>query len=526
MEHESDGEMASIQRLPPEVLLQIFPHICTDATFSIARPDYPTIVLSHVCHRWRAVVLNHKQLWTGVLRVIIDAECAVQEEEEGDTICVDARPFRRREALGHYLSHSGNLPLDVRFWDRMSPLGTPGARCAGELLCRSLARYFPRWRSCDIPWYLSKYLVVSVIQEQVYAEDTICIEATLLESLVITPDDPEETLIVSFITSPHLRRLVSPTQEQALVPWQQLTYIHFTSWLAVHKFVFFLRFCTSVQCLRASLSSEDHSDTPVVAWWLKKPARLPDLAQLHLTIDDSDVLAYFFRNIRAPAMAHLSLVGGEEDEDMTVIVVQPHESLVVRHMLECLAQSPVLHLELQYLLFPASLLTHLLKHLPSMTHLTILETENTYFEDDDDNEDGLVSNFSHQLLFALEGKDIGNVDDHLQYWVDHILPQLETLHVEGGVYDWVRKNVALRSEIQRVCDSRTAPSLHIEIDERFSPWMEGFEGPDCGFEERHQMTVEYGSGLAACLEEATGERMGMEVDDSSESEDDSSQTSL
>ncbi|GJE91224.1 hypothetical protein PsYK624_073730 [Phanerochaete sordida] len=91
--------LASVERLPPELLLQVFLFLLADASIAASwtrmahrygrrqRKD-PRMVLTHVCHRWRSLCLNSPRLW-----------CEVDAASEDWT----------REAL----ARSRTLPLDV-----------------------------------------------------------------------------------------------------------------------------------------------------------------------------------------------------------------------------------------------------------------------------------------------------------------------------------------------------------------------------------------------------------------------------
>ncbi|TFY59412.1 hypothetical protein EVG20_g7801 [Dentipellis fragilis] len=59
--------LAFVNRLPSEVLACIFDHFCDISMLDYAVRSTRAVVLTHVCHRWRIVAIDHPGLWSHIL---------------------------------------------------------------------------------------------------------------------------------------------------------------------------------------------------------------------------------------------------------------------------------------------------------------------------------------------------------------------------------------------------------------------------------------------------------------------------
>ncbi|KAL1713992.1 hypothetical protein EV715DRAFT_210418 [Schizophyllum commune] len=101
---------APIRRLPDEILEQIFRFACADVVFSYPLPKsmLTAATISHVCHRWRAIAENDKQLWTPICVKLDTYE--IEERKEKPT---PERLLPFQNALIAYLEKSDPRPFAV-----------------------------------------------------------------------------------------------------------------------------------------------------------------------------------------------------------------------------------------------------------------------------------------------------------------------------------------------------------------------------------------------------------------------------
>ncbi|KAI5894692.1 uncharacterized protein SCHCODRAFT_02686258 [Schizophyllum commune H4-8] len=101
---------APIRKVPDEVLEQIFRFACADVVFTypLSKSMLATATISHVCHRWRTIAENDKQLWTPVC-VKLDT----YEIEEREVKPTPERLLPFQNALIAYLEKSDPRPFAV-----------------------------------------------------------------------------------------------------------------------------------------------------------------------------------------------------------------------------------------------------------------------------------------------------------------------------------------------------------------------------------------------------------------------------
>lgn len=109
-----DGR-AGIQKLPPELLAEVFRHYVNDNPSAIRR-------LLQVCRQWHDIVKSDKQLWT-CIRIKVGADEGVESVRS------------RAQYIKACFSVSGNLPLELEIdFDRLSSLSGFCAKAAHHAL--------------------------------------------------------------------------------------------------------------------------------------------------------------------------------------------------------------------------------------------------------------------------------------------------------------------------------------------------------------------------------------------------------
>ncbi|KAK1233661.1 hypothetical protein PQX77_003156 [Marasmius sp. AFHP31] len=138
------GFVSPLRRFPVEVLNQIFSYVCSleertkpgfadSASLSISpfRVTTPTLNLSHVCSRWRDIVIQKPSLWSS-----IDIKC-IGEFREGDP----------RPLLSLYLERTQGCLLNLYF---VSLWGSIEDEVIGHDLAWTAFQLFPRCKSLSL----------------------------------------------------------------------------------------------------------------------------------------------------------------------------------------------------------------------------------------------------------------------------------------------------------------------------------------------------------------------------------------
>ncbi|TRM64498.1 hypothetical protein BD626DRAFT_568241 [Schizophyllum amplum] len=121
--------LASIRKLPIELLSQIFEMACCDETIDLSRKRCMPLALSGVCKAWRDTLLSMHGLWTGF--VITRRGRAARS--------VIAR-------LETFLRNSGDMPLRHCVQYEAGPSASPVLGCALKVLLN----HTHRWTSMDV----------------------------------------------------------------------------------------------------------------------------------------------------------------------------------------------------------------------------------------------------------------------------------------------------------------------------------------------------------------------------------------
>ena len=132
----------SVASLPDDILLELFTTIAEESDFCNIRSDQdPSLVLSHVCSRWRTLAVESPTLWTKIM--------------VHDTPTTDIH--QATACLELWLSRSYPHPIDLKVYVENSTDGQDpeeGEAVAGDLLAL-IRSSTPRWRSAWLDIYQS-----------------------------------------------------------------------------------------------------------------------------------------------------------------------------------------------------------------------------------------------------------------------------------------------------------------------------------------------------------------------------------
>ncbi|KAF5346411.1 hypothetical protein D9758_012762 [Tetrapyrgos nigripes] len=122
-----EAQKLPINWVPPEVLLEVFTFLCCSKDTRIPT-DFPAITLSHVCSKWRKLVLSTSDIWS--------------------TVWFPCSGWSRQRVLA-YLDRSGKAPLDVVFGSKDNAQCRTATRRVVTALS-TLANDYHRIRSCTL----------------------------------------------------------------------------------------------------------------------------------------------------------------------------------------------------------------------------------------------------------------------------------------------------------------------------------------------------------------------------------------
>jgi len=213
---EVQAQNALINWLPPEILTQIFvAFVASDAE----ETQYPSVILSHICMKWRIIALSTPDLWSRIILRGSDGE----------------------EMTRAFLSRSGDALLEVDF----APLSEPAEcwqvrdfidmvsphfkRCESfSFQCQSPASFspilrflddfsnaFPRLQRLSISSYSSSYLHSSLLARDDLPEPHSLHSNSTLRHLVIQRVPPSN-LLTGLISNLRKLELVFPSRKKLL----------------------------------------------------------------------------------------------------------------------------------------------------------------------------------------------------------------------------------------------------------------------------------------------------------------------
>ncbi|KAJ7784613.1 hypothetical protein B0H16DRAFT_1877035 [Mycena metata] len=268
--------LATVRRMPPELLCEIFAWTLLDASANAAKAK-PPWYLGHVCQSWRHAAVSHPALWASI---VID--CAMPTD---DTLLLPAKAIRLLSRTEVQLLRSGDVDLDIRLLNVGSNVNP---RIVDMVLphCR-------RWRSLTFSVQRNTECALHWLRPVDGRLDR-------LETLRLV--DAEKAVIPDiFSTAPNLRKVFlnnwqfsrhSPT---IVIPWGQITHYH--GYDTLERQLNILRSAPNlVECAVSSRHNFNDEDPPH-----GNQIVLPCLHRLRM--EPADTLAH----ITAPSVQEVSL---------------------------------------------------------------------------------------------------------------------------------------------------------------------------------------------------------------------------
>ncbi|KAJ3567291.1 hypothetical protein NP233_g6460 [Leucocoprinus birnbaumii] len=203
--------LAPFNRLPSDVLEEIFHHTLPTAHNAVMDTDEPPLLLSRVCTRWRRVAYATPRLWASIHITAIVPPSFKHRRRDG----------RKLEAIANWLSRSGALPLSITL-SYKSPHAPPPLPfvpqsadpedCPPEM--EIIALHIRRWKSVHLDLRRSSWLPAFLSRfspHDVPLLQSLCIIGNLNESTGFLiwdeEEDPAFSLRDSLLNAPQLRSL-------------------------------------------------------------------------------------------------------------------------------------------------------------------------------------------------------------------------------------------------------------------------------------------------------------------------------
>ncbi|KAF5347268.1 hypothetical protein D9756_009981 [Leucocoprinus leucothites] len=375
--------MSPFNRLPPDILQEIFYHclpISRNATMSI---DEPPLSLGRVCKRWRHIAYSTPRLWTTLHIVAVPLSYLVSNQRDKALL----------DAISSWLSRSGALPLSISVYhDVPSPSGGRLMNNEVQPYLNIIARHAHRWKSVyfvfrDVDWIevLSQFTDIPLLEVL-----HVCDHGE--SSSWNAPDSSEAITTLArdsgILRAPRLRSLDLPCyliHSAEDVQWQNLTSLGITYRIFVlEEFARISSQCNNLtECIIAFtyVTSSWNSDVwqPIVSPAPSTPYTMPALRTLTIfakTLNDAAV-GDIFERISAPALAHLTWGRFAWPSDEAFV------SWIERRMVQSLSDflgrlvSPLEELELSLESITDSTLVDILKLVPGLKRLSLGGTLST-----------------------------------------------------------------------------------------------------------------------------------------------------
>lgn len=252
---------AFFDRLPAELLIEIFVHAnCLDSEISPTKDDAP-ILLCRICKRWRRIAMDTPILWTEF------SVCPSPDSTSSDYM----------EMMRLFLNLSRHYPLTFENITRTSD----------EL--KDVTDSFPLFLSEIDHWYdvyigLDPELYLQLLAAPIGNNP-------LLEVLSLSTQDEsylEATQLPSVISKfTRLRKLYvddSVLLELQGMPWAQLTILHIEAIQTINECVYILNECSSLVKCHLNVYEPEYPEP-----FIPHDIILPSLELLHLVLAGSDV---------------------------------------------------------------------------------------------------------------------------------------------------------------------------------------------------------------------------------------------
>ncbi|KAI5895478.1 uncharacterized protein SCHCODRAFT_02536575 [Schizophyllum commune H4-8] len=445
------AHISSIQFLPTETLVQILGYVCAEVQFSILHPEYPAIVVSQVCQRWRNILTNSASLWAPETTISI---VVLGWRARTYVSTIKKRASMMRSALDHYVRRSRGRPLDIRFVGSKRFLDHDAAQVGA--ICKCLAAHASLWRS------------LHGVPMNMFAELWDLVQSPILERLESLHLDwchpnkyPSGDALVSPKHTPRLRKVTAPQVCKLDLLWGQLTEIHVNEWMGLYlpqKQA--LQSCVRLESLRLAISDTDGSlERPI-------PSVLPKLSWLHIDCSTLETGVEFFACFDAPSLTHLTLRGADdgvpnpESRDFYLLDIDrdsEEDTLAIMKDFTERSQCRLTHLALFSVAFPAAFLLAFLGELPYLEEVEITDCpdQRRWQPDGICDEDTLYQSSSVSLdLFRAMAPSAFRLDGVYA----PLVPMLRRFYFQGPMTKAFAED-DMSAILDRLCQSRTDKPL-------------------------------------------------------------------
>ncbi|KAL1701893.1 hypothetical protein EV121DRAFT_211114 [Schizophyllum commune] len=451
------ARIAFIQLLPTETLVQILGYVCAEVQFSLLSPEYPAIVVSQVCQRWRDILANTASLWAPETTISI-TEFGWRTRNSAPLI--EKQASKMQSALHHYVRRSSRRPLDIRFVGSKDCLNMDDAQV--RVICRCLAAHAPLWRSLH-------GMPMSMFVELRDRVQSPMLER--LESLDLDwchPDDyPSDDALLSLKDASRLRMVTAPQVFGMELPWEQLMAIHDNEWTELYPSEKqTLQSCLGLESLRLSISSTARGPQRSI------PSVLSKLSWLYIACTTLVTgVEELFTCIDAPSLTHLTLRGANDEVQIPVSwgvfyplhIERDTEERALASIKSFIERS---HCRLAYLAlfsvtFPAAFLLAFLGELPFLEELEITDCsyQRRWQPDGVCDEDSLYESSSVSLdLFRAMAPAAFKLDGDSA----PLLPMLRRFYFEGPMAKAFAED-DMSAILDRLCQSRTDVPLVVVV---------------------------------------------------------------
>ena len=308
--------LAPVRRLPLDVLHEIFFHCLPTHRNPIMKSSESPILLTRICHSWRAVALSSPRIWskihiplpgdpsssTGYGIITEETTLSSRRQRYSDLLQL------RCDVVREWLSRSGTCPLSFSITYPPSQQNPKDDELPDKMF-NILLSFAGRWRDVDIS-----------MPEEIYNKlqgDMRPNRFSSLNSLRLNLQQPFPT---NNVKSPPIQLLAAPNLCSITISafqttlhitgsvvqpiWNQLTHITFTSWIADTCLLTLLRQCRNLVFGKFMVTSSHWPDESNVD---QEDTALPCLESL--TVNDSgshEIMTIIFNSIKAPALTKLS----------------------------------------------------------------------------------------------------------------------------------------------------------------------------------------------------------------------------
>ncbi|KAL1747375.1 hypothetical protein HDZ31DRAFT_31999 [Schizophyllum fasciatum] len=350
-------------RIPTEILEIILQEACDDFTLALPphpprrnRNPYTALVISWVCHQWRAMVLSSATLWTPARIDINFAFCEYDRKRTSTEALERARVQAKWAALLQcYLERSDSAPLTVRLQGCLRDEDREWSGPVADIVHIVFAT-IPRWQECVIAGYVVDILVTAPEP----------VGFPLLEVATVHMDDEFDPAwsVVDFSRAPRLRSYEGPITTLGLLPHGQLTCLRMnTCVLSVQMLMDLIPLARQLQMIEVIVCLDPSEPLPPLT---ADAICLPQLWLAEFTVDSYDVLAHIFGSLTTPKLSTLAIKG--RTQDMSALSLE-HWPMIEFDTWLRRSSCHLEHLDLISVLMPQTDIVAIMQRLPSLTEL-------------------------------------------------------------------------------------------------------------------------------------------------------------